>query len=216
MRFLRIAILLLLVLTIGLTAFAYPRLPDPVAAHWNAEGVADGTLPRSWGVGLVPVLMAAFTALLLAIPRIDPLRENYEKFRNYYEGLILALILFMAVMQLQIILWNLGLQVSPNTLFPLPIGLLFIYLGFVMEHTEQNWFVGIRTPWTLSSAGVWKKTHILGGKLFKLAGIICFGGILFPRYAVWLILIPVFAAALCTVVYSYIAYQGENRVSPGS
>ena len=216
MRILRATIILVLLFTIGLTALVYPQLPDPVAAHWNAAGNADGTLPRPWGAGLAPVLMAGFTALLLVIPRIDPLRKNYAQFQNYYEGLILALDLFMAVIQLQILLWNLGTRVSPNIILPIPSGLLFIYLGFVLEHTEQNWFVGIRTPWTLSSASVWKKTHMLGGKLFKLAGVICFTGILLPQYAVWLILLPILAAGIGTVVYSYIAYQQELRGAQNS
>lgn len=216
MKILRIAIICVLLITIGLTALVYPQLPDPVAAHWDAAGNADGTLPRPWGVGLAPVLMAGFTALLLVIPRIDPLRKNYAQFRNYYEGLILALDLFMAVVQLQILLWNLGTRVSPNVFLPIPFGLLFIYLGFVLEHTEQNWFVGIRTPWTLSSVAVWKKTHMLGGKLFKLAGIFCFGGIVLPPYAIWLILFPVLIAGIGTVVYSYVAYRQELRDAQNS
>jgi uncharacterized membrane protein len=160
--------------------------------------------------------MAGLTALFAVIPSIDPLRENYRKFHDYYEGFILAFNLLMAVVQLQIILWNLGFTVSPNSLLPVPSGLLFIYLGLLLEHAEQNWFVGIRTPWTLSSRSVWKKTHSVGGKLFKLAGLTCFGGMLLPEYAIWLILVSVLGVAAYTVVCSYLAYRKVMRAAQNS
>jgi uncharacterized membrane protein len=71
--------------------------------------------------------------------------------------------------------------------------------------------VGIRTPWTLSSTTVWKKTHEIGGKLFIIAGVISFVGIVAGAYALWFVLVPVLAVAVFTVVYSYIEYQKEIK-----
>jgi uncharacterized membrane protein len=213
MKFIRLAIIIGFVFMFVMTIFFYPALPDRVVSHWNAAGQADGYISKFWGLGLIPLIMTACIALFTVIPRIDPLKMNYEKFRNYYEGFILLFILYLLAVQVQIILWSSGYQVSPNRTFPLLFGILFIYIGFLVEHAEQNWFVGIRTPWTLSSEAVWKKTHAIGGKLFKIAGIVSFVGLLFRDFAIWFILVPVLAVAVFTVAYSYFAFQKEKENS---
>ena len=169
------------------------------------------TCQSLWGLSLIPLIMTGFVALLAVLPRIDPYKKNYEKFGNCYEGFILLFILFMLAIQVQIILWSIGYQISPNLTMPFLIGTLFIYLGFLLGHAEQNWFVGIRTPWTLSSETVWKKTHELGGKLFKIAGVISFIGVLAGEYAIWFILVPILGVAVYTVAYSYFEYQKELK-----
>jgi len=185
-------------------------LPDVVASHWNAAGELNGTMPKFWGLALIPVLMYGFCALFVVLPRIDPLRNNYQKFQDYYEGFVLVFAAFFFFIQLQIILWGLGIHVSPNLTMPVMIGGLFVYIGFLMEHAEPNWFVGIRTPWTLSSDSVWRKTHQRAGTLFKLAGALSMIGALAGIYASLFILIPAIAVALYTVVYSYIEFKKEQ------
>ena len=217
MKLIRFAIIAGIIVTFLVTLAAYPALPDPVASHWNAAGQADGSMGKPAGLFLIPLLTIACVALFAVLPRIDPLRKNYDKFRNYYDGFILLFVLYLLAIQAQMILWNLGYQVSPNLTFPVLFGALFIYLGFLIEHAEQNWFVGIRTPWTLSSVTVWKKTHELGGKLFKIAGVIACLGIFAGRFALGFILVPVIAVAVYTVVYSYIEFRKEvkGRENPG-
>jgi uncharacterized membrane protein len=210
-KLIRIAIIAGLLITFIVTLVAYPSVPDRVVSHWNAAGEADGFMPKLWGLGLIPLIMTGIIALLFVLPRIDPYKKNYEKFWNYYEGLILLFVLFMLAIQVQIILWSSGYQVSPNLTFPFLIGTLFIYIGFLLGHAEQNWFVGIRTPWTLSSETVWKKTHELGGRLFKIAGVIAFAGVLAGGYAIWFILVPALAVSVVTVLYSYFEYQKEVK-----
>ena len=211
MKLIRLAIIAALLVTFVLTIAIYPTAPDRVVSHWNAAGQADGYMSKFWGLFLIPLIMTGLVALFAVLPRIDPYKKNYEKFRNYYDGFILLFILFMLAIQVQIILWSTGYQVSPNLTFPFLMGILFIYIGFLLGHAEQNWFVGIRTPWTLSSETVWKKTHELGGKLFKIAGIISFAGVLAGKYAMWFILVPVLAGALYTFVYSYFEFQKELK-----
>jgi uncharacterized membrane protein len=88
---------------------------------------------------------------------------------------------------------------------------LFYYAGVLTENAKQNWFIGIRTPWTLSSEAVWNKTHKLGGKLFKLAALIGLLGLLVPDYAIWMVIIPVLLVAAYTMVYSYVEFQKEAK-----
>ena len=211
MNLIRFAIIAVLIVTFLVTIGIYPTAPDRIVSHWNAAGEADGSLPKFWGLFLIPIIMTGFVALFAVLPRIDPYKKNYEKFRDYYEGFILLFVVFMLAIQVQIILWSIGYQISPNLTFPLLIGMLFIYIGFLLDHAEQNWFVGIRTPWTLSSKTVWKKTHELGGKLFKTAGVISCLGIFARAYALWFVLIPALAVAMITVIYSYYEFQKELK-----
>jgi uncharacterized membrane protein len=109
------------------------------------------------------------------------------------------------------ILWNIGIKVGPNVTVPIGTGLLFIGAGILCENAKRNWFIGIRTPWTLSSEQVWDKTHRLGGKLFKIAGVIAVVGIFSQSYAVFFVLVPVLLVAAYTIVYSYFEYQKEVK-----
>jgi uncharacterized membrane protein len=119
----------------------------------------------------------------------------------------------MLAIQYQIILWSLGYRISMNMVMPILMGLLFLYTGFFLERVEPNWFAGIRTPWTLRSPTVWKKTHLPGGKLFRIAGIVSCAGALVPDLPMWFILVPVLASALATVVYSYYTFRKEQEKS---
>ena len=95
--------------------------------------------------------------------------------------------------------------------FILPgLGVIFIYAGILLRHAKRNWFIGIRTPWTLSSEYSWNRTHALGSKLFIAAGILAFAGILFPQYAFWFLIGPVIAFAVFLIVYSYFMYKKKD------
>jgi len=150
-----------LILTFLISLAAYPALPDQVVSHWNAAGEPDGSMGKLAGIGLVPLISAALVALLLFLPRIDPLRKNYAAFRDWYDGFILAFVLFMLAIQCQIILWSLGYHISMNLVMPVLMGPLFLYCGFFLERVGLDGFAGIRTPWTLSSpAGNYSKLPV--------------------------------------------------------
>lgn len=189
----------------------YPHMPEPMATHWNFQGEVDGYMSKFWGLFFMPVLITGLAALFLAIPRIDPKKENIAKFRKYYDRFVILLIFFMLVVHLQVLLWNTGIRISPNAVLPIGIGLLFYYIGVLMENAERNWFIGMRTPWTLSSDSVWRKTNRLGGKLFRIAGTAAMLGALFPDLAFLFILGPSLFTAGFTAVYSYLEYQKEVK-----
>jgi uncharacterized membrane protein len=190
--------------------YFYPQLPEKYASHWNFAGEIDGYLPKLYGLFLTPVIMLVLVMILSLVPRFDPFPDNVRSFRSYYDGLIVLMCLFLLAIDLQTIFWNLGFQVSPNTTFPIFLGILWFYLGILLEKTKRNGFCGIRTPWTMRSDTVWNKTHRIGGKLFKVAGGIAFLGIFFQPISLMFILLPVLGIVIYTMFYSYRESQREN------
>jgi uncharacterized membrane protein len=201
----------ILILTFAITLIAYPYMPDRIASHWDLSGEVNGYMSKFWGLFLVPLLSAGLTLLFLLIPRIDPLRANIREFRAVYDGFIIVFLLFLLYVQVFIILWNAGIRVSIAQVLSPAIGVLYYAIGILIGKARMNWFIGIRTPWTLSSERVWEKTHALGGKLFRLAGVLAFLGLLFPALAFYLILVPVLFISGYLVVYSYVEYQKVAR-----
>jgi len=206
-----ITILGIILLSLIISIYFYPQMPEKIASHWNAQGQVDGYISKFWGLFLIPFILIGLAILFLVIPRIDPLKANIEKFRKYYDEFVILFFIFILSVHFQVILWNFGVRISPNVIFPIGIGILFFYVGILCENAKRNWFIGIRTPWTLSSERVWEKTHKIGGKLFKIAGIITFLGVFFQSYTLFFILVPVISVAVYTIIYSYLEYQKEVK-----
>lgn len=211
MRRTEIVCLVLVALSVAVGIFFYPRMPAEMASHWNYLGEVDGYIPKFWGIFLMPMISAVMLLLFMLLPRIDPLKANVAKFRNYFDNFILLMMLFMLYLYGLTLAWNLGARFGMITLLTPAFAALFYYAGVMMENAKRNWFIGIKTPWTLSSDKVWDKTHKLGGKLFKIVGLISLFGAVFQRYAIAIVIIPVLAASLWLVIYSYIEYRKEKR-----
>jgi len=191
--------------------YFYPLMPEKIAIHWNLQGQVDGYASKFPGLFILPSLLVGIVLLFITIPKVDPLKENIERFRKYYDGFIILFSAFMVFIHLYVISWNIGIRISPNIVLPLGFGILFFYCGILCENAKRNWFIGIRTPWTLSSEKVWEKTHKVGGRLFKACGIISIVGLLFPSHATCFILIPVMFTVAFLIVFSYLEYQKEIR-----
>ncbi len=201
----------IVILSFAIGAYYYPRYPELIASHWNAQGEVDGYMQKFLGLFLMPFMLLGLFFILFFIPRLDPLKKNIEKFRRYYNWFIVFVTLFFFYIYILTILWNTGIRFNMIHFLAPAVGVLFYYLGILMENTKRNWFIGIRTPWTLSSGNVWAKTHQVGGKLFKIAGVIAFIGIIIPDYALYVILIPVIFISVFTALYSYFEYQKEIK-----
>lgn len=205
-----IIVLLIILISFIVGIYFYPQMPDKMASHWNSKGEVDGYMSKFWALFLMPFISIGLFLLFVLIPKIDPLKANIEKFRKYFDTFIVLLILFLFYLYLLTIFWNIGVKFSMNQVLPPAFGILLFYSGILIEKAKRNWSIGIRTPWTLSNEKVWEKTHQVGGKLFKFAGVIAFLGVLFPSYAILFVLIPVILATVYTVIYSYFEYQRET------
>jgi uncharacterized membrane protein len=204
--------LIMIAAAVLLSLAVYNRLPDQVASHWNAADQVNGSMPRFWGVFLMPLITLAMLGLFLLLPSIDPLKANIATFRGTFNVFILLIVAFMLYLHVLTILWNLGFQSFHMSTALLPaLGLLFVFVGLLLRRAKRNFFIGIRTPWTLSSDRVWDKTHRLGAVVFIIAGVIAALGVFFPGpIAYGLVLIPILTASLVLVVYSYFVWRAEQ------
>lgn len=204
----------IVILSFAIAVYLYPMMPDRVASHWNAQGQVDGYTDKFWGLFIMPLVSIALLLLFVAIPRIDPLKENIQKFRKTFDIFVILVLLFLLYLFGLTIIWNFGTKFNMIwALVPAFVG-LFYYVGILVENAKRNWFIGIRTPWTIMNENVWNRTHKLGGKLFKISALIAVLGMLFEDYALWFVLVPVIAVSAYLVVYSYFEYQKEMMRKP--
>ena len=185
----------------------YNRMPDPMASHWNAEGTVDGYTSRFWGMFLMPFIVTGLALLFVVIPRIDPLKANIARFRDTYEWFVAAFLGYMLYIYVMTLAWNLGYSFDFSRMMVPAMAGLFFFIGVLIGRARRNYFIGIRTPWTLANDEVWDRTHKLGGVLFKAAALISLLGIFFPDLAIWFIIAPVVAVSVVTTAASYIIYR---------
>ena len=192
----------------------WSRLPDQVASHWNVNDQVDGYMSKFWGVFLLPLITLGMFLLFLAVPSIDPMKANIAQFREAFNLFIVLMVGFMLYLYGLTLAWNLGSTHFRMSGAMLPaIGLLIIFVGFLMRQAKRNFFIGIRTPWTLSSDPVWNETHRVGAILFMISGVLAFiGGFFGGRTAFWMMFVPIIGSTLFLLVYSYVLYQRETRV----
>jgi uncharacterized membrane protein len=206
--------LLIVVAAVVASAVAYPNLPTTIATHWDMLGRPNGWSSRVWGGWVMPIVLLATYALMRALPAIDPRGSNYAKFDGAFEGIIVSIMLFMLGLHIIILRAALGYPVAMQRVVPVGIGVLFVVIGNLLPRARPNWFVGIRTPWTLSSDRVWEKTHRIGGHVFVAGGILIVLGALAMQQWAHIVLIAVILACTATVlVYSYIEWKREQSLA---
>jgi uncharacterized membrane protein len=199
--------ILLIVATCILTAFSYPQLPEKIDSHWDAEGKANGQMDKFFALIISPIIMVLFFGLFNFLPQIDPKAKNNANFKIQAHLFLVLFLAFLAYIQLLMLAWNLGYAFAFVSAMAPAFGILFFGLGALLEKSEPNWFIGIRTPWTLSNPKVWSVVHEKTGKGYKVAGIIALGGIIFQTVAIWLILVPVILVSGYAIVLSYFEYN---------
>lgn len=206
-----IIVLLLIAAATLVGLLLWDRLPNMMASHWNVNDQVDGYMPKIWGVFMVPLIALGMFVLFLVIPFIDPLKANIAQFREAFNLFIVLIVAFMVYIHALTLFWSLGYTGFKMSTSMLPaMGLLFIFIGFMLRKAKRNFFIGIRTPWTLSSDRVWDETHRLGAILFMVSGVLAFiGGMLGGNLAFWMLMIPLLGSTIFLIVYSYVLYQRE-------
>lgn len=208
-----IIVLALIAIAVIAGALLWNQLPELMASHWNVNNEVDGYMPRFSGVFMMPLITLGMFALFLVLPNIDPLKANIAQFRGAFNLFIVLITVFMLYIHGLTLVWNLGYQNFEMDTAMMPfLGIVFMFIGYLLRQAKRNFFIGIRTPWTLSSDIVWEKTHRLGSVLFILSGALAFAGSFFGGMtAFWLLMAPLTGSAIFLAVYSYILYQNETQ-----
>lgn len=204
----------LLAVSWALAAYAYLHAPARVPIHWNIRGEVDG-----WGGPLsvfgVPAITTAVVALMYTLPRMDPRRANWAKFRGEFNLIVNVLVLFMLWIELQSVsAFTFGVDLSTGARAPLVgVGVLFIVIGNYLPRIRSNWWMGIRTPWTLESETVWRETHRVGGRTFFVSGVVGTLAALFlaPPTSFYVAMVAMFVGSIVPVIYSYVLWKREKH-----
>ena len=197
------------------SAAVWSRLPDTMPTHWNLAGEVDGWSGKLFGAWLMPAIIAGLWLILRFLPRLDPRRANYAKFGPTYEAIIVTVMLFLFCLHAVALRTALGLPAPMERLVPLGAGAMMIVIGNLLPRARPNWFVGIRTPWTLSSDRVWERTHRVGGRLFVVGGIVVVLAALFaPQLAQRIMIGTLVAESIAVVAYSYMEWRHLNSGDP--
>lgn len=192
---------------------SYTHLPARVASHWNVRGEVDGWASRDFHVWFFPALLFGIYFLLVVVPSMDPRRERYVEFARVYNIFRTLILLVLFSVYLLATLYNVGYDVNIGKTVPFIIGLLMLVIGNYMGKIKRNWFVGIRTPWTLSSDDIWTKTHRFGGLMFVIFGLLMIATPYLPTSFAFLVLfVGIFIAVLLPILYSYFLFKNDKSI----
>jgi uncharacterized membrane protein len=213
----RIELLQLLVIggMFAATAWAWPQLPERLPIHWNIHGEVDGWGNKFMGVLFMPLVVLGMYLLMLLLPLVDPGKANYQNFQKVYGIIRIVFVAYMAAIYAATLFAAFGHSINMTSVILPLVGVLFIVLGNFLGKIRPNWFVGVRTPWTLSSQLSWDKTHRLAGWLFIVMGLLFFPVALIQTtwsLITMLVIDVVFVGWM--VVYSYVVYRNDSHRTP--
>jgi uncharacterized membrane protein len=203
--------LLILLFTVILSAWAYNKLPDLVVSHWNFYGQADGWSQKGFQAFLFPSLLVFMYILFRVLPKFDPMGERYQEFAGIYLTMRNTILFFLFIVFAVTTFANLGYAINIGAAISGAVGLLMIILGTYFRKIKRNFFVGIRTPWTISSEYVWNETHRLGSYLFIIWGLgLILAPWLAPVAAFFILFGGIIAIIASLFIYSYWLYKKEK------
>ncbi|MCB0374069.1 MAG: SdpI family protein [Muricauda sp.] len=195
-------------------AYVWNQLPAQVPLHYNIKGEVDRYGDKSEMI-LIPIMLPLLIyVIFLVVPYIDP-KKQIQKMGNKYHNLKLILTLFMSALALFIIhSTKSGSLGNPNIIFII-VGALYVILGNYFKTIKANYFIGIRTPWTLENETIWKETHILGGKVWFVGGLLAIISslLLEPQINFKVFMGITIIIALIPIVYSYLLYRKLQKTT---
>jgi uncharacterized membrane protein len=196
----------------------WPSAPSQIPVHWSVGGEVDRYGGKFEGLLGLPLLALAIYLLMRFLPRVDPARANYARFGGAYTAIRAGILLFMGAIYALVLAWALMLPIDVSRAVPIAMGALFVLFGSVLGQVKPNWFVGIRTPWTLSSTQAWRRTHRLGGWTFIALGVLFAATGVFKLGSFAYVLFGAMITAVAGLVaYSYFVWRSDpaKRTTPG-
>ena len=189
-------------------AYIWNSLPEKVPMNLNLKGEIDDWGSKYSLIGLVFLLPVLTYVLMLVVPKIDP-KKRIEFMGGKYYQFKFILVTFMSVLALVIIYISNNQKLSSPSMIVILLGTLFVFMGNYFKVIKQNYFIGIKTPWTLESEEVWKLTHLLAGKMWVIGGIvIVICSLLLPENINFYFFISITAViSIVPIAYSYLIYK---------
>jgi uncharacterized membrane protein len=200
----------LIAAVVAATLLAYPHLPTTVPMHWDAHGHVNGWGPR-WSLFVIdPGIMVGILLLFSVLPWLSPKQFEVDTFRSTYLYIMVAILALMAYTHALILAASLSWVVDASRAVMGGVSLLVALVGNVLGKVRRNFFVGVRTPWTIANEHVWNATHRFAAKTFVAAGL---AGLAFAIAGApfWLSMAAILTGALAPVVYSLVLYKQLER-----
>jgi len=201
-----------IIILIWIFTFAiFGRLPAKIPIHWNISGQVDSFGPKH-DIFILPSIITIIYFVMLYVPIIDPKRANYGKFAGAYRMIRAVVVIILSAVYFASAYSALGYRIEVNRMSNLIIPFMLIGFGSVMGKLRHNYFVGIRTPWTLADEEVWNNTHQLAGKLWLIAGIIgLFASFFGGTWVTVFMFVLLITAVIVPIVYSYVAFKNKEK-----
>lgn len=191
-----------------LWAIFYKDLPAELPTHWGPSGVADDYTSKLGTFFMLHGLMIGMYVMMVFLPKIDPKKANYKMFEKGYFVIVNGMLLLFLAIDLGTIYIGLGHKLEMAKLICVLVGILFIVIGNYMQQVKTNYFVGVKTPWTLSNETVWNKTHRVGARCFMISGFLIMVSFLFPmKWIIWIVISSAVISSAVPIVYSYVIYK---------
>lgn len=193
-------------------AYIWNQLPEKVPVHWNIKGEID-RYGEKIELIIIPILLPLLVYItFLVIPKIDP-KNNLNKMGKKLQSIKVLSTIFMSILALLIIYSAKNQSLTNPNYIVLSIGILYIILGNYFKAIKPNYFIGIKTPWTLENEIVWKETHKLGGKMWFIGGIfvVLSSLILEKQVNFTLFLIVTGVITIIPILYSYTVFKREKK-----
>lgn len=201
----------LIIAFIASAVIIYFFLPETIPLHWSASGHID-VWGQRWFSLLIPLFAICLYYLWELIPRVVVYKKNFKKLGVKYEHLLTNLILIIILLYLLTILSAYGLMLDIKYFIIIPVSIFIIYFGTLMKYVKRNYFIGIKTPWTLSSEKAWNKTHERGSRLFQAYGFILLSLLILPAETFfWVLLTPLVVIIIYSYCYSYEVWKKDKK-----
>jgi uncharacterized membrane protein len=199
-------------------AASWSRTPEAIPVHWNLQGQVDRYGGRFEGMVLLPIIAIVLYLLLLFMPLLDPRRSSYTAFAGAYAAIRGGILVVLAGVYAVTLAPTWGLVVDVALAVSTLVGALLVLIGGVLPRVKPNWFVGIRTPWTLSSEESWRRTHALGRPVFAVMGAcVIITGLTRAEWAFLMLMAAIVVGAALLIGYSYMGSRADrNAPTSGS
>lgn len=204
--------LVLILLPFIYLGLVWSQLAESVPIHWNVAGEID-RYGSKYILLAIPFLLPGLVYVIFTLMQQFGPKEKLDKMGKKFASLKFLLTLFMSALALLIIHSSKTSSFGQPTFILVILGLLFATFGNYFRTIQPNYFIGIRTPWTLKDENVWKSTHKLAGILWFIGGIfiVILALISTHQYIVFIMLTIVAILTIIPIIHSYIKYKSIRQ-----